>query len=171
MTGIRRYRASDWEAFVALDVETGLQTLRSAPGADRAEFERRWPETLRGRYGWGDHGPTVDQAVVYVVEDADGVYAGHLWLSEEKDPLTGVSRLRVVTVAIGQGYRSRGWGRLLMERAEEEARARNLGSISLSVDAVNVVARKLYEEMGYQTVELQMIHPLGPRGTREPSEG
>lgn len=164
---IRRYRASDWDAFVALDLETGLQTLRYATEADRAAFHARWPDTLKKLYGWGDEGPTVDRAAVYVLEDPERTYAGHLWLSEQEDTHTGVAHMRITTVAIAQKYRSRGWGRLLMERAEEEARARGLGSITLAVDADNVVARKLYEEMGYQTTRLQMIHPVGVRVGRD----
>ena len=44
-----------------------------------------------------------------------------------------------------------------MAKAEEVARARGLGGIGLSVDADNVVARKLYEEMGFETVRLRMV--------------
>ena len=66
----------------------------------------------------------------------------------------------MLTVAIVAKYRSRGWGRLLMERAVEEARARKLGSVGLSVGAENVVARKLYEEMGFEATRLSMFKRL-----------
>jgi ribosomal protein S18 acetylase RimI-like enzyme len=44
-----------------------------------------------------------------------------------------------------------------MERAVEEARSRKLGSVGLSVAAENVVARKLYEEMGFEATRLSMF--------------
>ena len=168
MPQIRRYRETDWDAFVALDIDTGLLTLRYATEGERLAFQQRWPTVLRDRYRWSADGPGIDKGVVYVLEDDDGTYAGHLWLSEQDDMLTGITRLWVTTVAIVPRYRSRGWGRLLMERAEEEARSRALPSIGLSVDADNVVARKLYEEMGFQTVRLRMVKGLQATPSRRP---
>lgn len=160
MPKLRPYRETDWEEFLALDLETGDATLRYASEADRARFRERWPRVLRERYGWSATGPTVDKAVLYVLEDDEGGYAGHLWLSEQDDVRTGTPRLWVTTMAIVRKHRSRGWGRLLVEKAEAVARARGLGSIGLGVDADNVVARKLYEEMGFETVRLRMVRTL-----------
>jgi len=160
MPKLRPYRETDWEEFLALDLETGDATLRYASEADRARFRERWPTVLRERYGWSATGPTVDKAVLYVLEDDEGCYAGHLWLSEQDDVRTGTPRLWVTTMAIVRKHRSRGWGRLLVEKAEAVARARGLGSIGLGVDADNVVARKLYEEMGFETVRLRMVRTL-----------
>lgn len=157
---MRKYRESDWDDFVALDIETGLLTLRYASDDERNRYRERWPAELRARYGWGAEGPNLDKAVLYVLEDDDGHYAGHLWLSEQDDVRTGIPRLWVTTMAVVQKHRSRGWGRLLVEKAEEEARARGLRGIGLGVDADNVVARKLYEEMGFETVRLRMIRNL-----------
>ena len=166
MPRLRNYRPADWDSFLALDLETGLATLRLSPQDDKDAFLARWAETLKTSWGWTDlGGPTKDKSLLLVLED-DGSgngkenaepYAGHLWLREEVDALTGATRLWVLTVAIVAKYRSRGWGRLLMERAVEEARARKLGSVGLSVAADNVVARKLYEEMGFEATSLSMF--------------
>lgn len=158
---IRPYRPEDWDSFLALDLETGLQTLRYVPPEQREAFKQRWPTVLKTRFGWSDTGPTAHKSVLYVLEDDSGAYAGHLWLSEQEDLYTGFTRLWITTVAIVAKYRSRGWGRLLMERALEEARARGLHSVGLDVDADNVVARKLYEEMGFTTVRLNMVKVMG----------
>ncbi|MEZ4406483.1 MAG: GNAT family N-acetyltransferase [Polyangiales bacterium] len=160
MPSVRRYHERDWDAFVELDVEVGLQTLRHAPEEEREIFRKRWPTRLKERWSWGPEGPVAEASALFVVEDDDGAYGGHLWLTESEDVRTGVARLWVNSVAVVQRCRSRGFGRLLMERAEEEARARGITSIGLRVDADNVVARKLYEEMGYQTVRLRMIKQL-----------
>ena len=56
-----------------------------------------------------------------------------------------------------------------MERAVEEARARKLGSVGLSVAAENVVARKLYEEMGFEATRLKHVQTsLGGRAVFRP---
>ncbi len=157
MPTLRPYREADWDDFLALDVETGLSTLRYASEDERARFVARWPSVLRERYGWGAAGPTAERAELVVLEDDEGRYAGHLWLAEKEDVRTGLTRLWVTTMAIVPRHRSRGWGRMLVEKAEEVARARGLAGIGLGVDADNVVARKLYEEMGFETVRLRMI--------------
>jgi ribosomal protein S18 acetylase RimI-like enzyme len=160
MPTLRPYRETDWDDFLALDRETGEATLRYASAEARARFHARWPAVLRERYGWTAAGPAADKAALFVLEDDEGGYAGHLWLTEQDDLRTGLPRLWVTTMAIVRKHRSRGWGRLLVEKAEEVARARGLDSIGLGVDADNVVARKLYEEMGFETVRLRMIRNL-----------
>jgi ribosomal protein S18 acetylase RimI-like enzyme len=44
-----------------------------------------------------------------------------------------------------------------MERAVEEAKSRQLASVGLSVAADNIVARKLYEERGFESTRLSMF--------------
>ena len=160
MPRIRNYQPSDWDAFLALEIETGLGRLRQAPQAEKDAFVARWPGTLKGVWGWTDAGPTKDKSQLLVLEDDGGVYAGHLWVYEELDVWSGATRMWVMTVAVVAAYRSRGWGRLLMARAVDEARARKLASVGLSVGADNVVARKLYEEMGFEATQLAMYRRL-----------
>jgi ribosomal protein S18 acetylase RimI-like enzyme len=157
---IRPYRPEDWDAFLALDLETGRATIRGAPADEKELFEARWPSHLKSHFGWGDAGPTHDKALLLVLEDDDGTYAGHLWVCENEDAISGAKRLYVFTVAVVEKFRSRGWGRLLMQRAIEEARARGLGSVGLAVAADNVVARKLYEEMGFTSIRITMVRPI-----------
>jgi ribosomal protein S18 acetylase RimI-like enzyme len=158
MPRIRSYRKEDWDSFLALDLETGLATLAQSPKEEREAFLARWPSVLKKDWAWDeDKGPTRRASVLLVLEDDDGSYGGHLWLCEIEDVFSGVKRLWVLTVAIVAKYRSRGWGRQLMARAIEEARARKLAAVELSVAAENVVARKLYEEMGFEATRLHMI--------------
>ena len=157
MPRIRPYRAGDWDAFLALDLETGLATIRPAPPSEHEAFTSRWAAYLKSAFGWTDAGPTAHASVLLILEDDDAAYAGHLWLCEREDTFSGTVRLYVNTVAIVERFRSRGWGRLLMQRAIEEARARGLHSVGLAVAADNVVARKLYEEMGFESRQITMV--------------
>jgi len=159
MPTLRRYRPSDWESFLALDLETGLLDLTRASAAEREAFETRWPELLKSRSDWSDTGPTMNKSVLYVLEEEPD-YAGHIWLAEQADFFTGTKSLFVTTVAIAAKFRGRGWGRLLMEHAVEEARRRGLRSIGLGVAADNVRARELYEKLGFTTRRLSMAKEL-----------
>ncbi len=161
MPRLRNYRPADWDSFLALDLETGLAALRLASQDEKESFVARWPETLKTAWGWTDAGPTKDRSLLLVLED-DGEpgdpYAGHLWLREDVDASSPVRRTSGFSPSRSwREYRSRGWGRFLMERAVEEARARKLGQVGLSVGAENVVARKLYEEMGFEATRLSMF--------------
>lgn len=156
MPRTRPYVASDWDAFCALEIETAELTLKSTPDANRDGFAVRWAEQIRSAFGAGAV-LTQHRDALIVLEDDDGTYAGHLWLCEMDDPLAGTRRLYVRTVAVVARFRSRGWGRLLMKRAEDGARARRLGGIALMVAADNVVARKLYDEMGFAATQLMMV--------------
>jgi GNAT superfamily N-acetyltransferase len=107
--------------------------------------------------------PTVDRYVaawprptdIGVVAEADGVPIGACWLRffDATGPGYGFLAEDIPELAIGvaPGWRGRGVGGRLIEALIGRARARAIGAISLSVDAVNP-ARRLYERCGFQPV-------------------
>ena len=161
MPRIRSYRPEDWSSFVELDIETGLMSLHDPAAEEQEHFKARWPEVLRNKFAWSAAGPTTNNGTLLVLETDDGAYAGHLWLSEQEDLFSGQRKLWVTTVAVVAQYRGRGFGRLLVERALEEMKARGLGAIGLGVDARNEAARKLYSTMGFVTMRVSMERRRG----------
>jgi ribosomal protein S18 acetylase RimI-like enzyme len=149
---IRPYRPGDWEAFLALDLETGALGLGPA---EREAFRARWPALLRGKLGFADDGPTQNAGALFVLEE-QGEYAGHLWVSEQEDLFSGERSLFVATIAVDARFRGRGFGRLLMQHAELVARERGLGSVVLGVVSDNAPAISLYESLGYATTRRSM---------------
>jgi len=57
-------------------------------------------------------------------------------------------------VAVLPEKRGRGIGKQLMEFAESRARAKGLKKVTLNVDIENEPARRLYERLGFQTIEV-----------------
>ena len=153
MPTLRPYRSGDWSSFLELDLETGLASIDAA---DAADFKVRWPELLRKVYGWSEGGPTIGNHTIIGLEDNDGSYAGHLWISEREDFFTGRPEAFVTTVAVVATHRGRGFGKLLMNHAIEFARSRGLARIGLGVEAHNAGAIKLYEKLGFRTARLSM---------------
>jgi ribosomal protein S18 acetylase RimI-like enzyme len=154
---IRAYQASDWEAFIALEVETCLAAISSE--ADKEKVRARWPLFIKNTYGWDQRAssrPSVGQHSMWVLIADDGNYAGHIWLTDQLDFFTQRNKLFVTTVAVVAQYRKHGFGKQLMEFALESARARGIENVSLGVDARNVGAIKLYEALGFQTARLSM---------------
>jgi ribosomal protein S18 acetylase RimI-like enzyme len=156
---VRPYRAEDWAAFLALDLETGLVNLRTASAETQQAFRHRWPVLLRDRLGFGETGPTQNAAALFVLDEG-GDYAGHLWVTEQEDFFTGARALFVTTVAVVERFRGRGFGQLLMAHAEHVARDRGLRSVSLGVAADNGGAIALYEKLGYATTRRAMVKHL-----------
>jgi GNAT superfamily N-acetyltransferase len=66
----------------------------------------------------------------------------------------------VYYITVDEAYRGRGYGRLTMLLAEQEARAHGMTSIGLNVHGKNVVARSLYDSLGYEVTTQQMKKPL-----------
>jgi ribosomal protein S18 acetylase RimI-like enzyme len=58
--------------------------------------------------------------------------------------------------------RGEGLGRLLMQKAESEARERGIQDIELSVAGNNRRAREVYRDLGYETVRRTMRKRLRP---------
>ena len=81
---------------------------------------------------------------------------GHLWLTERNDELAGNRVLEVTTMGIVRDERGKGYGKLLMDKAEAEAQSRGIDAIELSVSGNNRRARDMYRELGYETTSRRM---------------
>ena len=154
MPTLRLYRAADWDSFLALDLETCLAAIANA--ADKIQFVERWPAFLKSSFKWGDDGPAIGKHTVWVLDEDDGSYAGHLWCTEQQDFFTGRTKGFITTIAVVAAHRGRGFGELLMQRAIDEARARGYAHVVLGVDAANVGAIGLYEKLGFHTSRRSM---------------
>jgi ribosomal protein S18 acetylase RimI-like enzyme len=84
----------------------------------------------------------------------DGVKVGKLWLySVERE---GKTEWSVNDIETFDGFRGKGFGRRIMLEAESYVRSKNGASISLSVFGNNIVARKLYDSLDYETIRVGM---------------
>lgn len=77
-------------------------------------------------------------------------------MSEQEDLFSGERSLFVATIAVDGRFRGRGFGRLLMQHAEQVARERGLRSIVLGVVDDNAPAISHYEALGYRTTRRSM---------------
>jgi ribosomal protein S18 acetylase RimI-like enzyme len=80
-------------------------------------------------------------------------------LVNEESEVAKVSDLVVVASQRGQG-----WGRALLQRAEDYALTQGATAISLQVLAENTHARRLYNDFGYRDNQVELIKPLKPDG-------
>jgi len=130
----------------------GYAELIAASGAMPAQAAREKAERDTARY-FGDGEVTPGQLVFRIM--AGPVAVGWLWLGvpgPDPDPRMAW----VFEIEIEAPFRGRGYGRTAMRLAEDEARARGMTSLGLNVHGQNMVARSLYESLGYEVTAMQM---------------
>ena len=92
------------------------------------------------------------QSHVSLIAEVDGKRAGFLLMLDElPDEVTGEDQGFIAYMAVERSHRRSGIGKMLLERAEDEARRRDLPYICLMVTEENRPARELYERAGYVT--------------------
>jgi ribosomal protein S18 acetylase RimI-like enzyme len=154
MPALRPYAEKDWPHFLQLDLETAIDALGESSEAERRSLRERWPKKLAAQ-GFTPQRFAVPRAKLLVLESEQSEYLGHLWLTEEQDA-SGKRILEVTTMGIRRESRGQGFGRLLMQRAEADARELGIEDIELSVAGNNRRARDLYRDLGYETVRRTM---------------
>jgi ribosomal protein S18 acetylase RimI-like enzyme len=92
--------------------------------------------------------------------DPEDVQVGHVWVGLKR-PFGG-SGAWVYDIEIDPSQRGKGFGRALLQAAEEEALRRGVTTMGLNVFGPNNVARSLYESAGYEVASLQMRKELEP---------
>ena len=156
MPTLRPYAPKDYPHFLALDLETAVDALGESTERERTLLQKRWPEILAELHGFTEERFGAADAILWVLEGEGGRYLGHLWLTEKREPITGARILEVTTMGVVREARGEGLGRLLMQKAESEARERGIQDIELSVAGNNRRARELYRDLGYDTVRRTM---------------
>jgi ribosomal protein S18 acetylase RimI-like enzyme len=88
----------------------------------------------------------------------DGARGGYVWIGPQPSAAEGY--WWVWDVEVDAALRGRGVGRAVMTLAEAEVRARDGRELGLNVFGDNVVARRLYESLGYVEASIRMRKPL-----------
>jgi len=91
----------------------------------------------------------------------DGEPIGFLWL---RIPPAGGESVDafIYNVEVDVQHRGKGYGRGMMQSAEDYARGQGATALRLHVFGHNTVARSLYESLGYATTNVNMVKPLYP---------
>ena len=123
-----------------------------------------WPEESAAELGLAETarllpqgGDTPGMSILTAFDGEDRV--GYVWLNlEPRISTTGEAWIYDIEVAAD--LRGRGYGRLLLDAAEEEARRAGATYLGLNVFGANHVARSLYQGSGYEVKTMQMRKAL-----------
>ena len=93
--------------------------------------------------------------LLLVAENMDGVKIGHLWVTLQASPGSGVGAW-IYFIEIEPEHRGKGYGSALMLAAEQEVARHGVSTIGMNVFGWNSIARSLYEKSGYQIMSMQL---------------
>lgn len=118
----------------------------------RAAYEHYVPRIgMRPAPMDADHAARVAAGRTYVLTDGDAV-AGLVVLVPEG------TELLVENVAVNPAYQGRGYGRVLMEFAEERARATGASGLALYTHELMTENQRIYARLGYTETERRHEH-------------
>jgi ribosomal protein S18 acetylase RimI-like enzyme len=146
-TEFNTYRARLIPAYAAEHVEAGDWDPDQAEALAARQLDDLLPA-----------GPQTAGMLLLVAQAGEDENVGHVWIALDR-PRPGAAW--IYDIEVSPGHRGRGYGRLLLQAAEEQAGQRGATAIGLHVLGTNAVARKLYESAGYQATSLVMRKPLG----------
>ena len=96
-------------------------------------------------------------AIVYGVFDGTALL-GYLWAYEVQ--FREERRIYISEVHVDERLRGKGFGTLLLEAAEAEAKERGIRALYIHTEANNAGAIRLYERFGFQMERVQLRKPL-----------
>jgi ribosomal protein S18 acetylase RimI-like enzyme len=122
--------------------ESGSMSWEAAVEKAAEDFAKQLPRGLQS--------PDQYLYTAYAGDTAVGVF----WLRLETTP--DLRKAFINDIAVYEDFRRQGYGRAIMLAGEDEARALGATVLGLNVWGGNVGARALYEQLGYETLSVQM---------------
>jgi len=151
---LRSMTDTEYAAFLGRLLPSYAADIAEAKGlsaeAARADASKQLDELL------ADGTNTSGQLLYTAVDDDEAV--GVLWLSTAAP--SGTPAGWVYDIEVDESQRGKGYGRQIMLLAEQECRRHGLGSLRLHVFGSNLVARQLYESLGYEITSQTMAKRL-----------
>ncbi len=103
------------------------------------------------------------ESAILVAEDALDGLAGFIHLQTQTDYFSGDRHGYISDLAVDKHFEGRGIGRILLDAAEDWARAKGYHLLTLYVFAGNTRARRVYEKHGYSQEIVKYAKVIEPR--------
>ncbi|TFG24659.1 MAG: GNAT family N-acetyltransferase [Promethearchaeota archaeon] len=150
--------AKDFENFAKLSFETLVSIKGTPPGMSYQEFFEWAKEWVL------DYIEDLELNKIFVAENDDGNYLGHIWLSlqDELKPWEFEEYFWIQNITIDNKFRNQGIGTKLMNHAENWIKRQEVINIGLHVNSESRDAFLLYKTLGYSEYRTQFINKINP---------
>lgn len=136
--------------YAAVNVEAGRWSAEEAEAKSTAQTQELLPQGVESR-----------RVLVMAAEDSDGAKIGHVWVGLDRQGTAGGGAW-IYDIEVAENHRGKGYGRAILQAAEQETLKNGVSSIGLNVFGTNTVARSLYESAGYEITTQQMQKEIKP---------
>ncbi len=143
-----QWRDSHSKDYAEEKIKSGAWSVEEAPRLADEEYTRLLPQGLQ----------TADNFLYTALDEATGEKVGHIWFT--KMTYGGQTFAFVYDLIIFEEYRRKGYGEATMLALEEKVKEQGLDSIALHVFGHNHAAKALYEKIGYEITDLNMMKKL-----------
>lgn len=154
---VRQGNVRDWPFMAALGkdvIPASISPWRKQPMEETLKYREK---ILKGFWTWIQQ----TDSKVFIAETDQGEPVGYLVLyPSSREELTGVLQAWVMDLAVLPKYRQEGFGKKLMEAAEEYAREQGISYLGLAVSSHNRHALHLYETLGFAEERKLMVKVL-----------
>jgi ribosomal protein S18 acetylase RimI-like enzyme len=146
----------DYDSFAKLSFETLVSIKGVPPGTSREEFydwAKEWVDDFIGH---------LELNKIFIAENVNGNYTGHIWLSLEEEllPWEYKKYFWIQNVSVVNRFRNQGLGTKLMKYAENWIKTHRGKSIGLHVNIESEVAIHLYRKLKFTEYRTQFIKNL-----------
>ena len=130
--------------YAAANVEAGRWSAEE--GEEQSEIQ------TRALLPQGLDSPRV---LLLIAENEEGEGVGHLWIGLDRHS-GGGGGAWIYDIEVSENLRGQGYGRAILQGAEQETLRNGASTIGLHVFGRNTVARTLYQSSGYEITSQQM---------------
>ena len=134
--------------YAAANVEAGRWSAEE--GEEQSEIQ------TRALLPQGLDSPRV---LLLIAENEEGEGVGHLWIGLDRHS-GGGGGAWIYDIEVSENLRGQGYGRAILQGAEQETLRNGVSTIGLHVFGRNTVARTLYQSSGYEITSQQMQKEL-----------
>lgn len=154
---LRPMSASEFETFYSKTIaEYARENVKAGswPESDAMELSMKAMEQFLPQ------GKETPKVLLLSAENSHGKYVGYIWIGLER-PGSAKPLAWLYDIEVAEEHRGKGYGRSLLQAAEEETLKNGIATLGLNVFGTNTVARKLYESDGYSVIQMTMSKQLG----------
>ncbi|HLO18609.1 MAG TPA: GNAT family N-acetyltransferase [Anaerolineales bacterium] len=103
------------------------------------------------------------ESAIFIAEDGVDGLAGFIHLQTQTDYFSGDKHGYISDLAVDKRFEGRGVGRILLDAAQDWARAKGYHLLTLYVFAGNTRARRVYEKYGFSQEVVKYAKVIEPR--------
>lgn len=152
---IRRIKEADIPLIKEISEETAWKSI---PENQRKTLDREgWNKRIEGVF---EKLFKRESSKIFVAEGENHTFLGYIFIGENINMMSGATHGFIYDIFVKEGYRGKGVGTVLLEKAESYCQEKSYSRIGLMVSTNNQPAIKLYTKKGFRAEQMFMEKEL-----------